>query len=98
MRLTRGIWLPSHFPPPTNRGNGALHSGAPRLVSSVVSSLKARSSIHVIHARAGWRVVAGTIVLLTSLAAFQRPFREFPGSEYNDFPLPRDYQVNAEWT
>ena len=51
-----------------------------------------------IHAKAGWRALAGTIVLLTSLAGFQRPFREFPGSEYNDFPLPRDYQDKAEWT
>ncbi|MCU1235539.1 MAG: hypothetical protein JWP63_3506 [Candidatus Solibacter sp.] len=51
-----------------------------------------------IHAKAGWRALAGTIVLLTSLAAFQRPFREFPGNEYNDFPLPRDWQDKSEWT
>jgi len=28
----------------------------------------------------------------------QRPFREYPGTEYNDFPLPPDYQKTAEWT
>ena len=28
----------------------------------------------------------------------QRPFREYPGTEYNDFPLPPDYQQKAEWT
>jgi len=27
----------------------------------------------------------------------QRPFREFPGVEYNDFPLPPDYQEKTEW-
>ena len=30
--------------------------------------------------------------------AFQLPFREYPGREYEDFPLPPDYQVPAEWT
>jgi hypothetical protein len=40
---------------------------------------------------------AGTCVLLTALFA-QRPFREFPGNEYEDFPLPPDYQVPGEWT
>ena len=27
----------------------------------------------------------------------QRPFREYPGVEYNDFPLPSDYQEKTEW-
>ena len=30
--------------------------------------------------------------------AFQRPFREYPGIEYNNFPLPTDWQRNSEWT
>jgi hypothetical protein len=49
------------------------------------------------HTRTGWRAAAGVLLVLTSLAAFQRPFREFPGREYNDFPLPRDFQEPAEW-
>lgn len=28
----------------------------------------------------------------------QKPFKEYPGVEYNDFPLPPDYQKKAEWT
>ena len=28
----------------------------------------------------------------------QRPWREYPGVEYNNFPLPDDYKVLAEWT
>jgi hypothetical protein len=28
----------------------------------------------------------------------QRPFREYPAWEYNDFPLPADYKVPGEWT
>jgi hypothetical protein len=32
------------------------------------------------------------------LLAFQRPFREYPGIEYSNFPLPSDYQDKAEWT
>lgn len=43
-----------------------------------------------------WRL-SGGIVLACSLVAFQRPFREYPGVEYNDFPLPPDYQEKTEW-
>jgi hypothetical protein len=50
-----------------------------------------------IHKSAGWRAAAGALLVLTSLAAFQRPFREYPGREYSDFPLPRDFQEPAEW-
>ncbi len=28
----------------------------------------------------------------------QRPFREYPAWEYNNFPLPPDYQAPGEWT
>src|SRR5262249_27702378 len=44
-----------------------------------------------------WRATAGTVILLTALFA-QRPFREFPGNEYGDFPLPPDHQTPGEWT
>jgi hypothetical protein len=33
-----------------------------------------------------------------TLCAFQRPFREYPGVEYNnDLPLPPDWQEKTEW-
>ncbi len=32
-----------------------------------------------------------------ALAAFQRPFREFPSREYEQFPLPPDWQEKTEW-
>jgi len=38
-----------------------------------------------------WRIAAG-LAVLSALYAFQQPFREYPGVEYNDFPLPSDYQ------
>src|ERR1700751_2439408 len=28
----------------------------------------------------------------------QDPFREYPAWEYNNYPLPKDYQVPGEWT
>jgi len=28
----------------------------------------------------------------------QKPFKEYEGTEYNDFPLPADYQNKTEWT
>ena len=44
-----------------------------------------------------WRRLAiGSVVFLTVLSA-QRPFREYPGNEYNDFPLPADWQIPGEW-
>jgi len=41
--------------------------------------------------------IAGSLLLLTALSAFQKPFREYPGFEYENFPLPPDYQDKAEW-
>src|SRR2546430_11918356 len=41
-----------------------------------------------------WLTAAG---LIGGLFAFQRPFREYPGREYEDFPLPPDYQEKTEW-
>jgi Domain of unknown function (DUF4159) len=41
---------------------------------------------------------AALAVALLTLTAFQRPFKEYPGVEYTDFPLPDDYQKKAEWT
>jgi hypothetical protein len=35
---------------------------------------------------------------LGALHAFQMPFRQYPGLEYDDFPLPTDYRQPAEWT
>jgi hypothetical protein len=34
---------------------------------------------------------------LTAVYAWQRRFREYPGIEYNDFPLPQDYKEKTEW-
>jgi hypothetical protein len=43
-----------------------------------------------------WRCGLG-LVALTAVYAWQRPFREYPGIEYNDFPLPQDYREKTEW-
>jgi hypothetical protein len=48
------------------------------------------------HGRSAWGGAAGTLLVLTSLVA-QRPFREYPGREYENFPLPPDYRDKAEW-
>ena len=42
-------------------------------------------------------LVGGAAVVAGALAAFQRLFREYPGIEYNDFPLPADYQEKTEY-
>jgi hypothetical protein len=44
------------------------------------------------------------IVLITAALGLwgvlraQRPFKEYDATEYNDFPLPPDYQNKTEWT
>ncbi len=43
-----------------------------------------------------WRFGLG-LAALTAIYAFQRPFREYPGIEYNTFPLPQDYREKTEW-
>jgi hypothetical protein len=40
---------------------------------------------------------AGLVLSATAIWALQRPFREYPGMEYNDFPKPPDYQEKTEW-
>ena len=40
---------------------------------------------------------AGIATVASSVWAFQRPFREYPGIEYNNFPLPDDYRQPAEF-
>src|SRR6266481_4913736 len=39
----------------------------------------------------------GGLIVLGGSYAIQRPFREYPGVEYEDFPLPADYQEKTEW-
>ena len=39
-----------------------------------------------------WLLAGGMLFFLGSMGAFQRSFREYPGIEYNDFPVPPDYQ------
>src|SRR5205807_1084829 len=42
-------------------------------------------------------LVCGIAVALGTLYAFQKPFREYPGMEYNDFPLPADFGERTEF-
>jgi hypothetical protein len=41
--------------------------------------------------------MAGGLVFLGALFAFQRPFRQYRGVEYWEFELPSDYQEKTEW-
>lgn len=52
----------------------------------------ARRGRRLLAVAAGWAAVAGVAL------AEPMPFREYPGLEYYDFPLPHDYQDPAEWT
>ena len=38
-----------------------------------------------------------SLSLIGALYGLQLPFRQYPGLEYDDFPLPPDYMVPGEW-
>ena len=39
----------------------------------------------------------GGLLVLSATYAFQRPFKEYPGFEYENFPIPPDWQEKTEW-
>jgi hypothetical protein len=43
------------------------------------------------------RILGCGLLCMAGLFAFQRPFRQYPGREYGDFPLPPDWREPAEW-
>ncbi|HEY7671727.1 MAG TPA: DUF4159 domain-containing protein [Gammaproteobacteria bacterium] len=43
-------------------------------------------------------LLAAFFLVIAALSAQPREFREYPGAEYNDYPLPTDYREPAEWT
>jgi len=42
-------------------------------------------------------LLTGGLLLLGGSYALQREFREYPGVEYEQFPLPEDYKEKTEW-
>jgi len=46
-----------------------------------------------------WAALAcsATAIWASAISGTQRPFREYPGMEYNDFPKPDDYREKTEW-
>ena len=50
--------------------------------------------------KAGWLIFAGPMlagVLFAYQAAHVHTWREYPAFEYNDFPIPPDFQEKTEW-
>jgi hypothetical protein len=44
------------------------------------------------------KILALLLPAASLLCAFQLPFRQYPGVEYENFPLPNDWREPAEWT
>ncbi len=42
-------------------------------------------------------ILIGGLLAITVVYAFQKPFKEYPGLEYQKFQLPPDYQDKTEW-
>ena len=49
------------------------------------------------HLRRAGTAALFSLVVLSALYAVQRPFREYPGLEYEGFKLPPDYREPGEW-
>jgi len=47
--------------------------------------------------KAVWLCGLSTVAAVTLVCAVQQPFREYPGWEYEQFPLPADWNAPAEW-
>lgn len=47
--------------------------------------------------RIGLGIGVGVLTCAGIVLAFEKPFREYPGMEYNSFPLPADYQERTEF-
>jgi hypothetical protein len=43
-------------------------------------------------------LAAGLLLCFWGVLRAQKPFKEYPAIEYNDFPLPSDWKSTAEWT
>ena len=41
--------------------------------------------------------LAACVGMLSAFQNFRKPWREYPAFEYNDFPIPPDYQEKTEW-
>jgi hypothetical protein len=37
------------------------------------------------------------LALIGAAFGYQRPFREYPGEEYTNFPLPSDFREQTDW-
>lgn len=49
------------------------------------------------HIRSALWVTAGALACFGTLYAFQKPFRQYPGVEYENFETPPDYQEKTEF-
>ena len=61
-----------------------------------------RAEIHLkragrINLRSAWWLPAGALVCISTVYAFQKPFRQYPGVEYTSFETPPDYQEKTEF-
>ncbi|MGH9558755.1 MAG: DUF4159 domain-containing protein, partial [Bryobacteraceae bacterium] len=47
--------------------------------------------------RKTWAPIGAALLIGGGLYAFQRPFHQYPGVEYQRFELPEDYRQPGEW-
>jgi len=80
-------------------GARSAAAGLLRYARAVIAPSPSRPASRNTRRRALSTVAAAAALCLVGLAlAAPRPFREYPGVEYDNFELPPDYQQPAEWT
>jgi len=50
-----------------------------------------------VHFKGAGAYFLSSLALLTAVYAWQKPFREYPGVEYEKYPIPPDYREPGEW-
>src|SRR5262249_54436738 len=55
-----------------------------------------RATLEYMGRRSALLAATGVIATVGGLCAYQKEFREYPAMEYNNFPLPEDYQEPAD--
>src|SRR5579872_5087238 len=67
--------------------------------SSGIGCYPQSKALHMALGKAGWLLIGGLagLSVLSAFQNFKKQWREYPAFEYNDFPIPPDYQEKTEW-
>src|SRR5206468_11296555 len=78
-------------------GFGATYESAVRAIASRPQCYPEYRTVGSVLLRNSLLAAVAGILLFSVAYPFRRPWREYPAFEYENFPVPPDYQEKAEW-